>query len=55
MKILLLFKELYVEAFRGIGGNPQVAILKSMSWLCFLCISVGLYAFVYRIATGFPF
>lgn len=55
MKILLLFKELYTDAFKGIGGNPQVAILKSMSWLCFLCISVGLYAFIYRIITGFRF
>lgn len=54
MKILLLFKELYVEAFRGIGGNPQVAILKSMSFLCFFCISIVFYAFIYRIVTGYP-
>ena len=55
MRIFLLFKELYVDAFKGIGGNPAVAILKSMSWLCFICISIVLYAFVYRIATGYTF
>ncbi|WP_340202973.1 DUF6747 family protein [Ascidiimonas sp. W6] len=55
MKTLLLFKELYTDAFRGIGGNPQTLILKSMSWLCFLCISVAFYAFIYRAVTGFRF
>ncbi|WP_204335988.1 DUF6747 family protein [Leptobacterium flavescens] len=54
MRIFLLFKELYVDAFKGIGG-PAVAILKPMSWLCFACISIVLYAFVYRVMTGFPF
>ncbi len=55
MRIFLLFKELYVDAFRGIGGNPQVVILKSLSLLCFLGISIVLYAFAYRIMTGYPF
>ncbi|NAS29527.1 hypothetical protein GTQ40_00950 [Flavobacteriaceae bacterium R38] len=55
MRIFLLFRELYVDAFKGIGGNPQVAILKSMSWLCFAGISIVVYAFIYRMMTGYPF
>ena len=54
MRIFLLFKELYVDAFKGIGGNPQVTILKSMSWICFVLINVVVYAFIYRILTGYP-
>ncbi|WP_340075539.1 DUF6747 family protein [Leptobacterium sp. I13] len=55
MRIFLLFKEIYEGAFRGIGGNPTVPIMKSIAWLCFLCILTVLYAFVYRMVTGFTF
>ncbi len=55
MTTILLFKDLYNEAFKNLGNIFSVNIFKVMSWFCFSCIAVILYAFVYRLATGFAF
>lgn len=44
-----------MDAFKNLGTKPTVNLFKVMTWFCFVCISVILYAFVYRIATGFEF
>ncbi len=55
MGTLLLFKELYLNAFKGLGNTITANIFKIMSWFCFLCIGIIIYAFIYRLATGFAF
>ncbi len=55
MTTLLLFKDIYTSAFSNLGNKVSVNIFKIMSWFCFACIGIILYAFVYRLATGFAF
>ncbi len=54
MTTLLLIKDIYTDFFKGYKNKITVGLFKSMSWLCFALIAVILYAFIYRIATGFP-
>lgn len=55
MQKLLLFKEIYLEAFRNLGHMLLTKYFKFFFWFCFAMLLVVMYAFTYRIATGFVF
>ncbi|MFT0713976.1 DUF6747 family protein [Flagellimonas lutimaris] len=55
MKKLLLIKEIYLEGFRNLGNIILEKYFKVFAWFSFIMFFIVLYAFVYRIATGFPF
>ncbi|WP_313790099.1 DUF6747 family protein [Flagellimonas lutimaris] len=55
MKKLLLIKEIYLEGFRNLGNIILEKYFKIFAWFSFIMFFIVLYAFIYRIATGFPF
>lgn len=55
MKTMLLVKEIYLSAFRDLGHFLVKNGLKLFSWFCFAMFFTVLYAFVFRISTGFAF
>lgn len=55
MKRLLLVKEIYLEGFRNLGHILVENYFKLFAWFSFVMFFVVLYAFVYRLATGFAF
>lgn len=55
MKTLLLVKEIYMEGFRNLGNLIIRNYFKAFAWFSFAMFAVVLYAFVFRIFTGFPF
>ena len=55
MTTLLLVRELYVQAFKNLGHYLVVTYFKALSWLCFLTMGIIVYAFMYRLFTGFAF
>jgi len=55
MKNLLLVKEIYLEGFRNLGHIILVNYFKLFAWFSFALFAIVLYAFVYRLATGFAF
>ncbi|MBC30305.1 MAG: hypothetical protein CMH48_05625 [Muricauda sp.] len=55
MKKLLLVKEIYLEAFKNLGHILIEKYFKIFSWFCFIMFFVVLYAFIFRVSTGFAF
>lgn len=55
MNTLLLFKEIYLEGFRNLGSYLVKNYFKAFAWFAFVLFFVVLYAFVFRVLTGFPF
>ena len=55
MRKLLLVKEIYLEAFRNLGHIILTRYFKVFTWICFALIAIVLYAFVFRLSTGFAF
>ena len=55
MKTTLLIKEIYLEGFRNLGNFILKNYLKIFSWFSFFLIAVTLYAFIFRVSTGFAF
>ncbi|MAU14706.1 MAG: hypothetical protein CMH46_04110 [Muricauda sp.] len=55
MKKLLLVKEIYLEGFRNLGHILLEKYFKIFAWFSFIMFFIVLYAFVYRIATGYAF
>ncbi len=55
MNKLLLFKDLYTNAFRNLGHQMVTSSLKVLTWSCFALMGVISYAFIYKLATGFSF
>jgi len=55
MKTTLLIKEIYLEAFRNLGHYLIKSYFKAFSWFCFAAFLIVLYAFIFRLATGFAF
>ncbi|NNE01852.1 MAG: hypothetical protein HKN52_01700 [Eudoraea sp.] len=55
MKTILLFKEIYSEAFKAIESFVMKRFFKFFAWFSFIMFGIVLYAFIYRILTGFPF
>ncbi|NND78429.1 MAG: hypothetical protein HKN53_00865 [Maribacter sp.] len=55
MENLLLIKEIYLEAFKNLGHALVKSYFKAFSWFCFASFIIMLYAFVFRVSTGFAF
>ncbi len=55
MKTVLLLKNIYQEAFANLGHFITRNFFKAFAWFSFVLFVVVLYAFVFRLATGFPF
>lgn len=55
MKKLLLIREIYVEAFTDWTYRMLKKYFKVLSWLWLALFVLTLYAFVYRVSTGFAF
>jgi len=55
MNKLLLFKEIYAEAFKNWTYRLLKKYFKVYSWFCFALLMIVIYAFVYRLSTGFAF
>jgi hypothetical protein len=55
MKPLLLIKQIYLEAFKNLGHIIVKNYFKIFSWFCFLSFVIVLYAFIFRVLTGFAF
>lgn len=55
MKKYLLIKEIYTQAFKNLGNAFVKSFLKALTWFCFAVFLIVLYAFVFRISTGFAF
>ena len=54
MKTIVLAKSIYNDFFNGVNNKYLNLVFKGFTWFCFSMIGVILYAFVYRVATGFP-
>jgi hypothetical protein len=55
MKTLLLVKEIYLDAFKNLGNFIVRNYFRAFAWFSFAMFMVVLYAFVFRVYTGFPF
>ncbi|WP_343487726.1 DUF6747 family protein [Allomuricauda sp. d1] len=55
MGTLLHFKNLYVQAFSNCKPEIVVLLLKVYSVFCALMLSMAIYAFIYRVFTGFDY
>ena len=55
MKHILLIKEIYLEAFKDLGSYFVKNFFKIFTWFCLACLVIVLYAFIFRVATGFAF
>ena len=55
MESILLIKEIYLEGFRNLGNFIIKNFLKGYAWACFILSAITIYAFIYRLSTGFAF
>ncbi|WP_198439726.1 DUF6747 family protein [Pareuzebyella sediminis] len=55
MKTLLLIKNIYAEGFRNIGNFLVKKYFKVFTWFTLAMFMVVLYAFLFRLVTGFAF
>ncbi|MGB5817998.1 MAG: DUF6747 family protein [Saonia sp.] len=55
MRKLLLVKEIYLEAFKNLGHMMLTKYFKAFSWFCFALLFVVMYAFIFRVSTGYAF
>ncbi len=55
MKTILLFKQIYSEAFKNIGHYLIRNYFRVFAWFSFAMLIVVLYAFAFRVYTGFAF
>lgn len=55
MTTFLLLKDLYRTSFEELNNRFAEVLFKFMSIVSFVGLMIVLYAFAYRLATGFPF
>ena len=55
MKTVLLIKNIYRDAFTNLGNFITKEFFKVFAWFSFGMFAVVLYAFVFRVITGFAF
>lgn len=55
MKTIYILREIYSEAFHGLGNYMVRHSFKLFAWFCFALILIAVYAFLFRMATGFAF
>ncbi|MCJ7467133.1 MAG: hypothetical protein MUO53_10630 [Maribacter sp.] len=55
MKNLVLIKEIYLEAFKDLGTKAVKNYFRAFSIFCLATYFMVLYAFAFRVSTGFAF
>jgi len=55
MKKLLLIRDIYYEGFKNLGHIIVKNYFKVFTWFCIALIFIAIYAFIYRVSTGFYF
>ncbi|MFT6933823.1 MAG: hypothetical protein ACJAUQ_000200 [Maribacter sp.] len=55
MQKILLVKEIYIEAFKGWKDPTIKNYFKIWTFICFTLIAITIYAFIFRLSTGFAF
>ncbi|MEH6681285.1 MAG: DUF6747 family protein [Sediminicola sp.] len=55
MKTVLLVKEIYLDTFRNIGNYLLRNYFKAFAFFSFSMFCIVVYAFVFRLVTGFAF
>ncbi len=55
MKTMLLLKEIYADGFKNLGSFLTERYFKFFAWFSFIMFVIVLYAFIYRVYTGFAF
>jgi hypothetical protein len=55
MKTVLLLKEIYADGFKNLGNFIVKRYFKAFAWLTFIMFFLVLYAFIFRVSTGFAF
>jgi hypothetical protein len=55
MKTMVLIREIYLEGFRNLGHFLLKNYLKAFAWFSFALFLITLYAFVFRVSTGYAF
>ncbi len=53
MKTILLLKEIYAEGFRNLGSYIIKHYFKAFTWFTLGMFAIVLYAFLFRLVTGF--
>tara|TARA_R110002167_G_scaffold134051_17_gene319436 strand:- start:3298 stop:3468 length:171 start_codon:yes stop_codon:yes gene_type:complete len=55
MKTILLVKEIYLDGFKNLGNFIVERYFKFFAWFSFIMFAIVLYAFVFRVSTGYAF
>lgn len=55
MKTALLIKNIYRDAFESLGHFITKNFFKAFAWFSFGMFAVVVYAFIFRVITGYPF
>lgn len=55
MKTMYLIREIYLEGFRDLGNYLVTHFFKIFAWFSFIMYLLVVYAFLYRLSTGFRF
>ncbi len=55
MKTILLIKEVYLEGFQDLGNYIAKYYFKAFAWFTLVMFAIVLYAFIFRLSTGFAF
>ncbi len=55
MKTMFLIREIYLEGFRNLGHFLMKHGMKAYAWFSFALFLIALYAFVFRVSTGYAF
>ena len=55
MKTILLIKEVYLEGFQDLGNYFAKYYFKAFAWFTLVMFAIVLYAFIFRLFTGFAF
>lgn len=55
MKTILLLKEIYLEGFKNLGNFIVRRYFRLFAWFSIAMFAMVLYAFIFRVSTGFPF
>ncbi|MEK6153370.1 DUF6747 family protein [Flavobacteriaceae bacterium 3-367] len=55
MKTMLLIRGIYLDAFKNLGNFIVREYFKAFAWFSFIMFAVVLYAFIFRVSTGFIF
>ena len=55
MKTVILLKEIYSDAFKNLGNYIVKHSFKALTWFTAIMFLIVVYAFLYRVSTGFSF